>query len=154
VRFTDTSTSGGASITRTFAAQTSGDVTLELKFQTPSSMNWCKFYVQSGSSKVVEMYTSSNNLVYRPAGNTTSTGDVIVSAYSANTWTRLKVVMHMAARTFDIYVNDVLKNAGVPFWTSSVSTVDTVVLGTGNSTAGSSSSTYVFTVDDVSVSRQ
>jgi hypothetical protein len=156
VRFTDTNSGASASITKTFTAQTSGIVTLEYKFlaSTSTSAKFCKFYVQSGLTKVVEMYTNAGNLVYRKPGGTSSTDDVAVNTYSSSTWTQVKVVMDLASKTFNIYVNGTLKTpTPIGFWSATASSVDTLVLGTGNSTVGSSSSNYVLTVDDVLVTK-
>jgi hypothetical protein len=156
VRFTDTTSSGGVSITKVIAAQTSGVVTLEYKFQasTSTSAKFCKFYVQSGSTKVVEMYTNAGNLVYRKPGGGTSADDVAVNTYSSSAWTQVKVEMNLASKTFNIYVNGTLKTlTPIGFWSSSASSIDTIILGTGTSTVGSSSSDNVLTIDDVVVTK-
>jgi hypothetical protein len=155
VRFTDTSSSGSSSITRTISALRTGDVILQFSFQAASSIDFCKFYIQDGSQKALEMYTKNSNLVYRPPGTQTdSSADVVVAPFTANTWTKVKAVVHIASKTVDIYVNDELKKSAVPFRSPTAAGVTSFVFGTGVSSKASSSSTYVLSIDDVRVDTQ
>jgi len=128
LQFTDTSTSNYSSASHTFAAQT-GAVTLQFSFY--ASVNWCRFFLQSGSTVAVEMYTKDGQIIYRD-----STGaDVNIAPYTTNTWTTVKIVASASTDKFDVYVGGVLKASGLGF-RNVTSNLDTVLFSSGGSTTG------------------
>jgi hypothetical protein len=128
LRFTDTSTSNYSQASRTFAAQT-GVVTLEFSFY--ASANWCRFFLRSGSTIGVEMYTKDGQLIYRNS----SGADVNITPYTANTWTTVRIVANASTDRFDVYVGGVLRGSNLTF-RNAASNLDTVLFSSGGSSTG------------------
>jgi hypothetical protein len=149
MRFTDSNSSGYSRATKTFSAQ-SGPITVEWRQRQDQQSNWNRFFIQSGSTVAVELYTTNSpvgggsttyGLYYRNA----SGNDVLIQALSAATWYDVRVVAKPSSDTADIYVNGILRSTNAPFRTA-VGSLDRVLFGTGGSTAQSA-----LYIDDVTV---
>jgi hypothetical protein len=128
LRFTDTSTSNYARASRTFTAQAAA-VSVEFSFY--ASANWCRFFLQSGSTVAVEMYTKDGQIIYRNS----SGADVNITPYTANTWTNVKIVANASTDKFDVYVGGVLRASSLGF-RAATSSLNTVLFSSGGSSTG------------------
>jgi hypothetical protein len=149
LRFTDSNTSGYSRASKTFTA-TSGLVTAAWRHRQDQQSNWNRFFLQSGTTVAVEIYSISSGddsstygLYYRNA----SGGDYFIAALSAGTWYDVRVEANTATDTADIYLNGILRKENAPFRTA-VTSINTILFGSG----GSTSTTGLF-VDDVVVSK-
>lgn len=152
LQLTDSTTSGFASASKSFSAQ-SGVTTVELSLRQNQASNWNRFFVQSGGTVAVELYTTNApvgggsttyGLYYRnSAGN-----DVFVAALSTAAWHDIRVVANPATDRADIYVDGALPAAGtqVAFRTA-VAALDTFLVATGGSTTQTG-----LQIDDVTIS--
>lgn len=149
MRFTDSNTTGYSRATKTFAA-TSGLITAAWRHRQDQQSNWNRFFLQSGSTVAVELYTiasgddsSTYGLYYRNAAG----GDFFVAALNTATWYDIKVEANTTTDTADIYVNGVLRKDNAPFRTA-VTSVNSILFGSG----GSSTMSGLY-VDDVTVTK-
>jgi hypothetical protein len=128
LQFTDTSTANYSSASHTFTAQT-GAVTLQFSFY--ATADWCRFFLQSGSTVAVEMYTKAGQIIYRDSAG----ADVNIAPFTANTWTTVKIVANASTDKFDVYVGGVLKSSGLGFRTATAN-LDRVLFSSGGSSTG------------------
>ncbi len=130
----DISASALVGITRSFMPQT-GILNVEYQFMQSFLNNWFKMRFDNDTTiEAILIYVQDGNILCR-SSNTTYT----LQSYSANTWYNIKVVMDIAANTYDVYVNDVLKQSGLTFY-NSVNSINKIWFRTGTSDIGS---TYI-----------
>lgn len=132
IRFEDNSSTGYASVEKTFSAQ-SGLFTAEWKFMVPAPLQYGRMFVSSGATNyAIMIYTKDDGtLVYRDNSGT----DRPVQKILPGIWYSVKVVGDAAANTFDLYINGTLKQANAEF-RNVVTSVDRVQYGSGLGSTG------------------
>lgn len=135
LKFSDSNNSGNAQAVHSFTPQT-GLVIAEFKFMNPTVTKWSKIgNLVSGSTIAAELYAYDDNnpvMVYR----NNSGQDTVIQNISTNTWYTVKLVADVSAKTYDIYVDGVLKVSNAPFRNTSVTSLDGILFSSGISSSG------------------
>ncbi|BBH24115.1 hypothetical protein Back11_54600 [Paenibacillus baekrokdamisoli] len=116
----DTNTAGASLVHKLFPTQ-SNIVTAQWSFMEQTVFPYAKFGLRSGATFATEIYTAGSNLVYRDASGTYIT----IQSFATNTWYTIKIVANPMTKTYDIYVNGLLKIANAPF-TNPVSSLNSI----------------------------
>lgn len=141
----DASTSGHYHITREFSPVT-GAITWLFTFseQHTAAGDRLRFLLRQGTLQAVHLKTNGTGMFYEtPGGSWVSLGQTI----SAGQWYRVRVTADVAAQTFRVWVNDVLRTASPVAFQQTVTAINRVQFRTWN--AG----TPVAYIDDVAVYR-
>lgn len=127
IKMTDTNLSSKAVLTRRFSPQKES-VTAEWMFKENETGRWPAFALVNGNVRATELFAAGGiGLVYRDQAGT----DHLVQTIASNQWYRIRITANIAARTYNIYVDDVLKVTAAPFRTN-VSSIDGIEFSTGN----------------------
>jgi hypothetical protein len=142
VQLSDTSRSSNVSLAKTFATQTTNQVTAEFNFMQPNKNDGFEADFNNGSVSALRIITDQGNLCYVDAGgNKVSLWD----GYRSNMWYLVRCIIDLSKRTADITINDIPRATGVGLSTPSVSQVDTIKFST------SVANTDVVWLDDIRV---
>src|SRR5581483_4098952 len=135
LKFTDTDGTGnGVSVVRQFFP-TGDDITYQ--FDVMASQTNGGFFADildaSGTSALSVGLSGIGTIRCWHAGGV---GYSDAASYSANTWNTLKVVVHVSAQTYDVYINGSAASGctAVPFTTTSVTEPDRLQFATGYGT--------------------
>ncbi|WP_127586805.1 polysaccharide lyase family 8 super-sandwich domain-containing protein [Paenibacillus koleovorans] len=114
-------TPGIVSATRPFASQSGSNVTVEWGYRGNNANAYVmNFEIRNGTTVVADVYHSKGNIVWRSdAGSDTN-----LQATAINTWYTIKLDLNTDTKTYDIYVDGVLKKSGTPFRNASASSID------------------------------
>lgn len=144
VKMTDGTSSNRARAKRTFAA-TTGTVVAEWRFMEPgAATNYPYFYVTGGGVGAVSMNSGRGYLNYVSATGVTHP----VVALQPNTWYSVKVVLDVASKRYDIYVDGQLCEVRASFVNPSTS-IDGIEIITGYAAAP-----HTLYFDDVRLARE
>ncbi|TVY00333.1 hypothetical protein FPZ49_33150 [Paenibacillus cremeus] len=130
----DTSTSGFSQISKNFTAQTQ-KVIAQVDFMQPTKVNSTKILrlqpALGGTTPAVSIETNGGNISYRNAGDSYT----VLSSYTAGTWYTVQVVVDIAAKKVDVYINGVLKIQQAAFYATN-SSISLLEAYTPNGSAG------------------
>lgn len=123
---------------RDFAAQSEGKITLEFRFNSPSTIDGLKWQLRSGDTIGVSIYTDTTGSpnIYLD----TAEGPVRLESYSANKEYGVKVIADITNNKADVYINGSLKASRQPF-VNPVPNLDNFFVSSG----GTSTGTFNFT---------
>jgi hypothetical protein len=127
VYLADGSTNGYAQISKTFNAQSEA-FTVKWKFKDDAELKNARFQLKQGLTVTADVYVND-------ALNLVANGTVI-QGVSPGIWYDVSLAANPVTNKYDIYMNNTLKAAGIPF-TASVTSVDTISFRTGDSTKNS-----------------
>jgi hypothetical protein len=140
IKLYDNSTSGLCTVEKNF---TSASDWLFASFSFNASGDGATFQLKSGSTVAVDLLLKNGNLVYRNASGAETT----IMACAFNTWYTLKVVPSVSLKTFDLYVDGVLKVKGGAFRNTALSNIDRISFG---SDSALKNTTYI---DDIFIQK-
>ncbi|WP_127586801.1 polysaccharide lyase family 8 super-sandwich domain-containing protein [Paenibacillus koleovorans] len=139
-----TASTGTASATKSFTSQTGTNLTVEWQYRSNSdAASTLQFAVRSSSTSAAELYVSNGNLVWRNSSGT----DATVQAVSTNTWYAVKLVINTTAKTYNIYVDGVLKISGAGFRNAAPTSIDTFHAASNDVSVGQ------YYIDDIVVTK-
>jgi hypothetical protein len=110
LKISDTNISGASLVRKLFPMQ-SGNVTAQWSFMQQTAFPYAKFGLRSGITFATEIYTTGSTLAYRDSRRRYFT----IQSLESNTWYTVKIVANPTTKTYDIYVNGLLKASDAPF---------------------------------------
>ncbi|WP_284646757.1 hypothetical protein [Paenibacillus silviterrae] len=137
VYLSDKSSIHSAGITKSFEGQ-SAAITAQWRFKDDVDLTNDRFQLKSGDTVAIDIYVNADN-------NLVANGKVIQSV-KPSTWYTVKLKTNPLSNKYEIYVNDNVKAAEIPY-SAPVTSLDTVSFRTGEA---SQNSLYI---DDVAVYR-